>query len=97
MGTATNEDREAIKALRTIPNIGPACARDLLLLNIREPKALKGRDPLELYRQLEAVTHKRQDPCMLDTMMSAVHYADTGESRTWWSFTEERKAKYGKL
>ena len=87
----TPEDNAALKALQTIPNIGPACARDLLLLGFQEPAELKGQDPLVLYRKLEAITSSRQDPCVLDTLMSAVHYAETGERRTWWSFTEERK------
>jgi len=85
------EDKVALKALQTMPNIGPACARDLLLLGFREPRQLEGEDPVNLYRRLEAVTGSRQDPCVLDTLMSAVHFAETGERRTWWSFTEERK------
>lgn len=85
------DEKVALKALQTMPNIGPACARDLLLLGFREPAELKGQEPLVLYRKLEAVTQSRQDPCVLDTLMSAVHFAETGERRTWWSFTEERK------
>jgi hypothetical protein len=85
------DDRVALKALQTIPNIGPACARDLLLLGFHAPEELRGQEPMALYRKLEAVTGSRQDPCVLDTLMSAVHFAETGERRTWWSFTEERK------
>lgn len=85
------DDRLALKALQTMPNIGPACARDLLLLGFREPSELKGQDPVTLYRKLEGITHSRQDPCVLDTLMSAVHFVETGERRTWWSFTEARK------
>ncbi len=86
----TNE-RQALKALQTIPNVGPAGARDLLLLGVHAPEELKGQDPLVLYRELERLTGSKQDPCVLDTFMSAVHFADTGERRDWWSFTTERK------
>lgn len=87
----TTEDKVALKELQTMPNIGPACARDLLLLGFRKPEDLKGQEPVELYRRLESITGSKQDPCVLDTLMSAIHYADTGERRKWWSFTEERK------
>lgn len=85
------EERQALKMLQTIPNVGPASARDLLLLGFHAPEDLKGQEPLILYRKLEAMTGKKQDPCVLDTLMSAVHFAETGECRSWWSFTDERK------
>jgi hypothetical protein len=84
---------ETLKKLRTIPNIGPSMAQDLLSLGIQTPEDLKGRDPVQLYRHLEELTGARQDPCVLDTFMAAVHFAETGERRTWWSFTEERKRR----
>ncbi len=86
-------DEQAIKELRKLPNIGPACARDLLLLGIRKTEDLKGKDPVELYDQLCTMTQSRQDPCVLDTLMSVVHFADTGEARKWFDFTAERKEK----
>ena len=85
------DEKQTLKNLQTIPNIGPAMAGDLVLLGIQSPEELKGRDPVQLYRELEAKTGSKQDPCVLDTMMAAVHFAETGERRTWWSFTEERK------
>ncbi len=66
-------------------------AADLQLLGIREPADLKGRDPLQLYEELCKITGLRHDPCVADTFMAAVHYADTGEARKWWAFTAERK------
>jgi len=86
------DEQTILKALQTIPNVGPACARDLRLLGFRAPAELKGQDPLTLYRKLESITSSKQDPCVLDTLMSVVHFAETGERRKWWSFTEERKA-----
>jgi hypothetical protein len=83
---------DSLKALQTIPNIGPSLAKDLCDLGFREPKDLKKQDPVAMYKKLCRQTGERQDPCVLDTFMAAVHFADTGEARKWWSFTPERKA-----
>lgn len=81
--------------LLSIPNIGRAMAADLHLLGIREPADLAGRDPFALYEQLCAETGQRHDPCVADTFMAAVHFVNTGEARSWWSFTAERKRLLG--
>jgi hypothetical protein len=31
-------------------------------------------------------------PCLLDTFVAAVSYADGGPARPWWEFSRERKA-----
>lgn len=87
-------EQEALRALQGIPNIGKSMAKDLYSLGYRKPADLKGEKPLEMYRRLSEKTGTRQDPCVLDTFMSAVHFAETGESRKWWEFTAERKANY---
>ena len=81
--------------MRELPNIGPSLAEDLRLLGIEQPSQLCGAEPLRLYHRLCELTGTRQDPCVLDTLMSVVHYMDTGEARLWWSFTAERKARGG--
>jgi hypothetical protein len=48
-----------------------------------------------LFRALEQRTGQRQDSCVLDTFMAAVHFMEGGEARPWWSFTAERKRLYG--
>lgn len=78
-----------------LPNIGPAMARDLLLLGIATPQELAHHNPFDLYRCLEALTGGRQDPCVLDTFMAAVAFAQGGPPLPWWHFTEPRKARYG--
>jgi len=90
------DEKATLKLLQTIPNIGPSMARDLLSLGYTGPDQLKGEDPMTIYRRLEAHTGSKQDPCVLDTFMAAVHYAETGEKRTWWSFTPERKSLLSK-
>jgi hypothetical protein len=91
---AVTDDASAMRALRRMPNVGPAVAGDLLLLDIRSPDELKGQDPKALYDRLCEVTGQRHDPCMLDTMMAVVDFAESGVPRKWWEFTAERKRRY---
>jgi hypothetical protein len=90
-------DEAAIKELRKIPNIGPACAQDLILLGIRSVDDLKKRNPDEMYQALCAATGARQDPCVWDTLAAAVDYAHTGVKKPWWEFTAVRKERGLKL
>jgi hypothetical protein len=84
--------KETLKLLQTIPNIGPSMAQDLYDLGYRKPSDLKKQDPVAMYEKLCKMTKSRQDPCVLDTFMAAVHFAETGEEKKWWAFTQERKA-----
>ncbi len=81
--------------LEQLPNIGPSLAADLRLLGIAAPQALAEADAFSLYQALCRATGKRQDPCVLDTFMAAVDFMRGGPVRPWWSFTAERKARYG--
>jgi hypothetical protein len=92
----SDTDRIAWRALQTMPNVGPAIARDLLRLGIRQPEDLAGRDPDALYEELAVLDGAPSDPCLLDTFMAAVDYAETGQAVPWWHFTPERKAREGK-
>lgn len=81
--------------LEDVPNVGKSIAADLRSLGVRVPADLKGRDPWALYQALCRKTKSRQDPCVLDTFMAAVAYAEKGDRRPWWAYTKERKARYG--
>jgi hypothetical protein len=83
------------RRLEDLPNIGPAMARDLTALGIATPHDLAGKDAFALYRQLEALTGSRHDPCVLDTFLAAVAFAEGGPARPWWSFTAARQQRYG--
>lgn len=83
------------KKLSDIPNIGPAMARDLALLDIKEPKDLVGKDGFKLYIKLCKVTGVRHDPCVLDTFLAIVDFAAGAPLRPWWWYTKMRKEKYG--
>ena len=83
--------REKVAELTDLPNVGQATAADLRLLGIGAPEDLKGRDPYELYDRLCTITRTRQDPCVLDVLISITHFMDGGDPRPWWTFTQERK------
>jgi len=86
-----NPNRETVTELVALPNIGKAIAGDLLLIGIDHPKKLIGKKPIDMYNALCTATGEKHDLCVLDTFMSAVHFMETGEALTWWSFTKERK------
>jgi hypothetical protein len=80
--------------LEAIPNVGVSIARDLRSIGIKKPWDLIGRNPYSLYRMLCDRTRTRQDPCILDTFISAVRFMEGAPARPWWSYTAERKKKF---
>jgi hypothetical protein len=80
-------------ALTDIPNVGPAIARKLRRLDVNGVEDLRGRDPDELFERLCAMDGRHHDPCLLDTFVAAVAYADGGPARPWWEFSRARKAR----
>lgn len=90
-------DRERVKRLTDLPNVGPATASDLVLIGIDHPGQLCGRCPLELYHALCTITGKRHDPCVLDVFMSVTDFIDGGAAQAWWAYTPLRKSRYGAL
>jgi hypothetical protein len=80
--------------LETIPNVGASIARDLRSIGIKQPKELIGQDPHSLYQALCDRTRTRQDPCVLDTFISAVRFMEGAPARPWWSYTPKRKKKF---
>ena len=79
--------------LTSIPNVGPAIAAKLRRVGIASADDLRGRDPDALFEHLCALDGRRHDPCLLDTFVAAVSYADGGPARPWWEFSRERKAR----
>jgi Pathogenicity locus len=77
--------------LLELANVGPAVARYLEGVGITHTSQLAGRDPVEIYEQMCAASGRRHDPCLLDTVMSAVEQADGGPARPWWDYTARRK------
>jgi hypothetical protein len=87
------DDRDALRRLRKIPNVGPATARDLLRLGIRRIEDAAEKDGDDLYWALCATDGVRHDPCVRDVFAAVVAYARDGVPRPWWAFTPERKAR----
>lgn len=81
--------------LISIPNVGPAVARKLSRIGIDRPQDLRGQDPDELFERLCVLDGRRHDPCLLDTFVAVVSYANGDPARPWWEFSRERKERAG--
>jgi hypothetical protein len=87
--------RERVRKLEDLPNIGRAMAEDLRLIGISTPEQLRECDAYEMYVALCEKTGQRHDPCVIDVFLSIVHFMRGGEALRWWAFTEERKKALG--
>lgn len=87
--------RENVSKLTDLPNISKTVAHDLALIGITCPDQLKGEDPYDLYVRFCTAFGEKQDPCMLDILMSIIDFMDGGEPRVWWDYTAQRKKRYG--
>jgi len=81
--------------LTDIPNVGPAVAAKLRRLEVACLEDLRGADGEALFERMCALDGRRHDPCLLDTFVAAVDYADGGRARPWWEFSRERRARTG--
>jgi hypothetical protein len=84
-------EREHIKQLTDLPNIGKAGEADLILLGIAAPEQLIGRSAYEMYDELCEKTGRRHDPCVIDVFLSITRFMDGEAPRQWWDYTDERK------
>ena len=89
--------RKEIERLIDLPNVGKSIEKDLVLLGIKKPLDLVGRDPYQMYSDLCKVTGQKHDPCVIDIFISAVRYMEGGPPKKWWEFTDERKRKLASL
>ncbi len=89
--------RDRLRQLTDLPNVGPAMAQDLALIGINRPEQLTGKEPLALYQQLCMKQRTRQDPCVLDVLISVTRFMNGEEAKPWWAYTAERKRRYGPL
>lgn len=86
-------DRQHLRQLTDLPNIGPAMAADLQLIGISEPAQLAGRDPYAMYAQLCTATGSRHDPCVLDVFISITRFIAGEPAQPWWAYTAERQRR----
>ena len=80
--------------LTAIPNVGPAVARKLERLEVTGVCGASGpRLAGGSSRGVCLLEGRRLDPCLLDTFVVAVDYADGGPARHWWEYSRERKER----
>jgi hypothetical protein len=77
--------------LTGLVNVGRAVAARFERVGITRVAQLAGRDPVELFEEMAAAAGHPEDPCLLDTVMSAVDQAEGKPARPWWHYTPERK------
>ncbi|MEV8289211.1 helix-hairpin-helix domain-containing protein [Streptomyces niveus] len=77
--------------LTQLTNVGRSVAGHLATIGITRIAQLVDQDPVELYERMSAAAGQRHDPCLLDTVMSAVDQAEGLPARPWWHYTPERK------
>jgi hypothetical protein len=77
--------------LTNLMNVGKAVVGYFERAGITRIDQLAGRDPLEIYDTMCEVDGRRHDPCLLDTIMSAVDQANGHPARPWWTYTTHRK------
>lgn len=87
--------RENVSRLTDLPNIGKTVAQDFARIGITSPGQLKDQDPYDLYVRFCEAFGEKQDPCMLDVLMSVTDFMNGGDARVWWDYTAERKRLYG--
>jgi hypothetical protein len=78
--------------LTTLMNVGPAVARYLSRVGITQIKHLADRNPVDVYEAICTHDARRHDPCLLDTITSAVDQANGNPPRPWWTYTPARKS-----
>lgn len=84
-------DRNGLRSLTDLPNVGKAVEKDLQQLGFRAPEQLIGQCPFRLFQRLCEITGERHDLCMLDLFLSVADFLDGNSPRPWWEFTPLRK------
>src|ERR1700760_1236974 len=70
-------------ALTSLMNVGRAVGARFEALGPPPVGQLAGADPLDLFERMEEQAGHREDPCLLDTLLSAVDQADGNPGRPW--------------
>lgn len=76
----------------SLMNVGRAVGARFEAIGIRTVDQLVGADPIELFARMEEHAGRPEDPCLLDTVLSAVDQAEGRPARPWWCYTEQRRA-----
>lgn len=89
----TFDKTPVLKELQKIPGIGKSLSEDLYMLGMRKVSDLKERDPQKLYDELNSLTGKVQDRCVLYVFRCAVYFATEREHDPellkWWNWKDK--------
>lgn len=87
-----SKKQSGLQELQQIPGVGKKIAEDLRTLGVRSITDLHGRDPEELFRQLQARAGAPVDRCVLYVFRCAVYYATherhEPELLKWWHWKD---------
>lgn len=98
-GSASAEERAALKDLRRIPGVGPSIARDLWNQGFRRVDDLRGRDPQAMYERACEIQGVQVDRCLLYVFRCAVYFASRDAAEhdpkwlLWWSWMDDKLAE----
>ncbi len=83
----------ALAQFQSIPSIGPRIAERVAALGYGTLDELKPLDGPALLEQLENHYGFWEDPCLEDALWCMVHHANhPGSEKSWFDFTDARKA-----
>lgn len=86
-------DLSRLHQFTDLPNVGKSFAADLRLLGFSHPMEIRGHDARALYDRLCALKACRQDPCVLDVLLSITSFLEGAPARPWWEFSEQRRGQ----
>ena len=89
----TFDKTSVLKELQKIPGIGKSLSEDLYMLGMRKVSDLKSGNPEKLYNELNSITGKIQDRCVLYVFRCAVYFATEKEHDPellkWWNWKDK--------
>ena len=85
--------RYDVAKLTDIPNIGKALSKTFCDAGLCHPCDFINQDPYALFDKMCQNLNRALDPCVLDTLISAVDYMNGGRPKKWYEFTAERKKR----
>lgn len=84
--------KNLLKELKKIPNIGPKLAADLLYLGVTSVEELKNSHPDALYYRLNVKLGYSMEPETLYRLRAAIYWISTThpqeEKKQWWTWKE---------
>lgn len=89
----------ALASFQQIPSIGPQLARNIVDLGYFSLDEVKGLEGAQMFDRLEKLYGCQIDPCVEDGLWLIAYVAKSNKmDKSWWDFSEERKAyrsRYG--